>query len=69
MDYSGLSSLHQVQFYFVVSRIIFPSLGLLYLLDDSVDACLTIKAIGSQWYWSYEYSDCFYAYAGPTLVA
>ena len=28
--------------------IAFPSLGLLYLLDDSVDACLTIKAIGSQ---------------------
>nr|AYN73284.1 cytochrome c oxidase subunit 2 [Paulinia acuminata] len=34
-----------------------PSLRLLYLLDDSVDAMITIKTIGRQWYWSYEYSD------------
>nr|YP_010939908.1 cytochrome c oxidase subunit II [Aularches miliaris]WLG65245.1 cytochrome c oxidase subunit II [Aularches miliaris] len=34
-----------------------PSLRLLYLLDDYNDALLTIKTIGHQWYWSYEYSD------------
>nr|YP_009110226.1 cytochrome c oxidase subunit II [Pseudoxya diminuta]AIW64986.1 cytochrome c oxidase subunit II [Pseudoxya diminuta] len=34
-----------------------PSLRLLYLLDDSSDALITIKTIGRQWYWSYEYSD------------
>nr|AIS86051.1 cytochrome oxidase subunit II [Omocestus rufipes] len=34
-----------------------PSLQLLYLLDDSLDAMITIKTIGRQWYWSYEYSD------------
>nr|QOL00935.1 cytochrome c oxidase subunit II [Chorthippus nemus] len=34
-----------------------PSLRLLYLLDDSADAMITIKTIGRQWYWSYEYSD------------
>lgn len=34
-----------------------PSLRLLYILDDSVDAIITIKTIGRQWYWSYEYSD------------
>nr|WGL40372.1 cytochrome c oxidase subunit II [Kingdonella sp.] len=34
-----------------------PSLRLLYLLDDSVDSMITIKTIGRQWYWSYEYSD------------
>nr|QBC73132.1 cytochrome c oxidase subunit II [Anatoma sp. MNHN-IM-2013-42003] len=34
-----------------------PSLRLLYLLDE-VGACvLTMKSIGHQWYWSYEYSD------------
>nr|ARI50097.1 cytochrome c oxidase subunit 2 [Cittarium pica] len=34
-----------------------PSLRLLYLLDE-VGACtLTIKSVGHQWYWSYEYSD------------
>nr|AGC51142.1 cytochrome oxidase subunit II [Haplotropis brunneriana]QOL00610.1 cytochrome c oxidase subunit II [Haplotropis brunneriana] len=34
-----------------------PSLRLLYMLDDSIDALITIKTIGRQWYWSYEYSD------------
>nr|QOL00688.1 cytochrome c oxidase subunit II [Mongolotettix japonicus] len=34
-----------------------PSLRLLYLLDDSMDTLITIKTIGRQWYWSYEYSD------------
>ena len=35
----------------------FPSLQLLYSMDEIVDPSLTIKAIGHQWYWSYEYSD------------
>nr|ACR10438.1 cytochrome c oxidase subunit II [Eucoptacra binghami] len=34
-----------------------PSLRLLYLIDDASDAMITIKTIGRQWYWSYEYSD------------
>nr|YP_010146828.1 cytochrome c oxidase subunit II [Yininemertes pratensis]QQP01057.1 cytochrome c oxidase subunit II [Yininemertes pratensis] len=34
-----------------------PSLRLLYLLDEVNDPGLSIKAVGHQWYWSYEYSD------------
>nr|YP_009307941.1 cytochrome c oxidase subunit II [Eusyllis blomstrandi]AOR87114.1 cytochrome c oxidase subunit II [Eusyllis blomstrandi] len=34
-----------------------PSLRLLYLLDELERPSLTIKTIGHQWYWSYEYSD------------
>lgn len=34
-----------------------PSLRLLYLLDEVGDCSLTLKRIGHQWYWSYEYSD------------
>nr|YP_010737982.1 cytochrome c oxidase subunit II [Stenischia humilis]WEQ92392.1 cytochrome c oxidase subunit 2 [Stenischia humilis] len=34
-----------------------PSLRLLYLLDDLNNPLLTLKSIGHQWYWSYEYSD------------
>nr|AII23638.1 cytochrome c oxidase subunit 2 [Babylonia areolata] len=34
-----------------------PSLRLLYLLDEVGNCSLTIKTIGHQWYWSYEYSD------------
>ena len=34
-----------------------PSLRLLYLLDEVGEPGLTLKCIGHQWYWSYEYSD------------
>nr|YP_009400028.1 cytochrome c oxidase subunit II [Segonzacia mesatlantica]ARW69926.1 cytochrome c oxidase subunit II [Segonzacia mesatlantica] len=34
-----------------------PSLRLLYLLDEVNNPTMTLKTIGHQWYWSYEYSD------------
>nr|YP_010981232.1 cytochrome c oxidase subunit II [Mylabris sibirica]WOE90362.1 cytochrome c oxidase subunit II [Mylabris sibirica] len=34
-----------------------PSLRLIYILDETNNPLLTIKTIGHQWYWSYEYSD------------
>nr|YP_009350886.1 cytochrome c oxidase subunit II [Allodontermes schultzei]AQP28029.1 cytochrome c oxidase subunit 2 [Allodontermes schultzei] len=34
-----------------------PSLRLLYLMDEVHNPALTLKAVGHQWYWSYEYSD------------
>ena len=34
-----------------------PSFKLLYFADRAVDAEMTIKAVGHQWYWSYEYPD------------
>nr|AEP27472.1 cytochrome c oxidase subunit II [Liophloeus tessulatus] len=34
-----------------------PSLRLLYIMDEINNPMLSIKAIGHQWYWSYEYSD------------
>nr|ASM82646.1 cytochrome c oxidase subunit II [Eudohrnia metallica] len=34
-----------------------PSLRLLYLLDEVNRPSMTLKVIGHQWYWSYEYSD------------
>jgi len=34
-----------------------PSLRLLYLTDEVRNPSLTLKAIGHQWYWSYEYTD------------
>ena len=36
-----------------------PSLRLLYLLDEVKTPSVTLKSIGHQWYWSYEYSDFF----------
>nr|ALI86976.1 cytochrome c oxidase subunit II [Cryptolestes turcicus] len=34
-----------------------PSLRLIYILDEVNNPSLSIKTIGHQWYWSYEYSD------------
>nr|QWL15068.1 cytochrome c oxidase subunit II [Epuraea sp.] len=34
-----------------------PSLRLIYILDEVNNPSITIKSIGHQWYWSYEYSD------------
>nr|AGH19748.1 cytochrome c oxidase subunit 2 [Rhipicephalus kohlsi] len=34
-----------------------PSLHLLYLTDETFSSQISIKVLGHQWYWSYEYSD------------
>lgn len=34
-----------------------PSLRLLYLTDEVRNPSITLKAIGHQWYWRYEYTD------------
>ena len=41
----------------ILIQIAIPSLILLYILDESIDSSITIKVIGHQWYWSYEYTD------------
>nr|AVW86178.1 cytochrome c oxidase subunit 2 [Eulepethus nanhaiensis] len=47
-----------------------PSLRLLYLMDEVTLPSITLKTIGHQWYWSYEYSDFlnleFDSYMVPT---
>nr|AYW52287.1 cytochrome c oxidase subunit 2 [Lebiini sp. 2 ACP-2013] len=47
-----------------------PSLHLLYLLDEIKNPSMSLKSIGHQWYWSYEYSDFkkleFDSYMVPT---
>lgn len=35
----------------------FPSLHILYLIDEISQPVITIKTIGHQWYWRYEYTD------------
>lgn len=43
----------------VLVAIALPSLRLLYMIDDAGSPSITIKRVGHQWYWSYEYSDIF----------
>jgi cytochrome c oxidase subunit 2 len=41
----------------VLIAIAFPSFQLLYFMDEVIDPKITVKAIGHQWYWTYEFSD------------
>jgi cytochrome c oxidase subunit 2 len=41
---------------FITILIAVPSFSLLYSLDELSEPLVTIKVIGHQWYWSYEYS-------------
>ena len=41
----------------ILIAIAFPSFRLLYLLDEVISPTITIKVVGHQWFWSYEYSD------------
>jgi cytochrome c oxidase subunit 2 len=42
---------------FILLAVAVPSFALLYSMDEGIDPAITIKAVGHQWYWSYEYSD------------
>jgi len=42
---------------FILLTIAIPSFSLLYAMDEVISPTITIKALGHQWYWSYEYSD------------
>lgn len=51
----------------ILLLIAIPSFTLLYSLDELVDPALTVKIIGHQWYWSYEYSDYATLKGGDTF--
>ena len=42
---------------FILVLIAVPSFALLYSMDDLLEPAITLKVVGHQWYWSYEYSD------------
>nr|YP_010535495.1 cytochrome c oxidase subunit II [Alectorobius cerradoensis]UYB78238.1 cytochrome c oxidase subunit II [Alectorobius cerradoensis]UYB78251.1 cytochrome c oxidase subunit II [Alectorobius cerradoensis] len=41
----------------ILIYIALPSLRLLYLMEETFFPSMSLKVIGHQWYWSYEYSD------------
>lgn len=41
-----------------------PSFSLLYSMDEIADPTISLKIIGHQWYWSYEFSDYNYFICG-----
>nr|CBJ55444.1 cytochrome c oxidase subunit II [Sarcophilus harrisii] len=54
----------------ILVLIALPSLRILYMMDEIFNPYLTVKAMGHQWYWSYEYTDyedlSFDSYMVPT---
>nr|ADO86993.1 cytochrome oxidase subunit 2 [Cranioleuca demissa]AER58655.1 cytochrome oxidase subunit 2 [Cranioleuca demissa] len=54
----------------VLIMLALPSLQILYMMDEIDEPDLTLKAIGHQWYWTYEYTDfkdlTFDSYMLPT---
>nr|UZA61302.1 cytochrome c oxidase subunit 2 [Rhynchothorax sp. JZ-2022] len=42
---------------FILMLITIPSLRILYLMEEIDNPLITVKSVGHQWYWSYEYSD------------
>lgn len=57
IDSQGIEIVWTVLPAVILILIALPSLRILYLIDEISDPHLTIKAIGHQWYWSYEYTD------------
>jgi cytochrome c oxidase subunit 2 len=51
----------------VLILIAVPSFSLLYSLDELIDPTVTLKVVGHQWYWSYEYSDYATLEGGESL--
>lgn len=45
---------------FILVLISIPSFSLLYSLDEILNTSLSLKIVGHQWFWSYEYSDTFF---------
>lgn len=54
----------------ILILIALPSLRILYIIDEINNPSLTVKTMGHQWYWSYEYTDyedlTFDSYIIPT---
>nr|ALE33120.1 cytochrome c oxidase subunit II [Plecotus macrobullaris]ALE33133.1 cytochrome c oxidase subunit II [Plecotus macrobullaris]ALE33146.1 cytochrome c oxidase subunit II [Plecotus macrobullaris]ALE33159.1 cytochrome c oxidase subunit II [Plecotus macrobullaris]ALE33172.1 cytochrome c oxidase subunit II [Plecotus macrobullaris] len=54
----------------ILIMIALPSLRILYMMDEINNPSVTIKTLGHQWYWSYEYTDyedlMFDSYMIPT---
>nr|YP_009565383.1 cytochrome c oxidase subunit II [Encyrtus infelix]QBA96085.1 cytochrome c oxidase subunit II [Encyrtus infelix]QBA96098.1 cytochrome c oxidase subunit II [Encyrtus infelix] len=44
---------------FMLLFLAIPSLNILYLSDEIYHSYLSVKVLGHQWYWSYEYGDFF----------
>nr|AIK19909.1 cytochrome c oxidase subunit II [Leiopelma hamiltoni] len=70
MDAQEIEMVWTVMPAIILIVIALPSLRILYLMDEINDPHLTVKAIGHQWYWTYEFTNyedlAFDSYMTPT---
>nr|QRH17125.1 cytochrome c oxidase subunit II [Harpiocephalus harpia] len=70
MDAQAVETIWTILPALILIMIALPSLRILYMMDEINNPSLTIKTIGHQWYWSYEYTDyedlVFDSYMIPT---
>lgn len=53
---------------FILLFMAFPSLYLLYLIEDVSSPSLSVKVIGHQWYWEYQYSNSWLNYSFDSYI-
>nr|AKI84630.1 cytochrome c oxidase subunit II [Crocidura beatus]AKI84838.1 cytochrome c oxidase subunit II [Crocidura beatus]AKI84851.1 cytochrome c oxidase subunit II [Crocidura beatus] len=70
MDAQAVETIWTILPAIILVLIALPSLRILYMMDEINNPTLTIKTVGHQWYWSYEYTDYdelnFDSYMVPT---
>nr|NP_944753.1 cytochrome c oxidase subunit II [Monodon monoceros]QJH88521.1 cytochrome c oxidase subunit II [Monodon monoceros]QJH88534.1 cytochrome c oxidase subunit II [Monodon monoceros]QJH88547.1 cytochrome c oxidase subunit II [Monodon monoceros]QJH88560.1 cytochrome c oxidase subunit II [Monodon monoceros]QJH88573.1 cytochrome c oxidase subunit II [Monodon monoceros] len=57
MDAQEVETIWTVLPAIILITIALPSLRILYMMDEINNPSLTVKTMGHQWYWSYEYTD------------
>nr|AII98475.1 cytochrome c oxidase subunit II [Lepilemur mustelinus] len=57
MDAQGVEMVWTILPAVILILIALPSLRILYMMDEITTPSLTLKTMGHQWYWSYEYTD------------
>lgn len=62
MDSHVLETLWTVLPIVILLFMAFPSLYLLYLIEDVSSPSISVKVVGHQWYWEYQYSNSWFNY-------
>nr|YP_009107098.1 cytochrome c oxidase subunit II [Neomys fodiens]AIT99364.1 cytochrome c oxidase subunit II [Neomys fodiens] len=57
MDAQAVETIWTILPAIILILIALPSLRILYMMDEINNPALTVKTVGHQWYWSYEYTD------------
>ena len=57
VEHAGVELIWTILPSIILVLIAVPSFALLYAMDEVIDPKVTVKAIGYQWFWNYEYAE------------